>query len=89
MSDKSKPSDKAVELAACCWCTEQTKTIPMDVRLANAFAAVLDPLLSQVAELEQKNLALWEMLAWWQKLHPNSRVQFQETFTLNTTVTVS
>ena len=33
----------------------------------------------QLAEANERNSRLWEMLHWWQKAHPNSRVQFIDT----------
>ncbi len=50
---------KARELAAQCWCTEETNTIPIDVSLAEAVAKAIDPLLERI-----KNLELSEELAW-------------------------
>jgi hypothetical protein len=35
-------SKEARELAAQAWCTEETSSIEMDVRLAEAFADILD-----------------------------------------------
>lgn len=37
-----KPSEKSLQLAAQCWCDEETKNTVMDVYLATAFAERLD-----------------------------------------------
>ena len=39
--------DEARQLAAQAWCTEETKHIEMDVRLAEAFAQIIVKLLAR------------------------------------------
>jgi hypothetical protein len=43
----------SLELAAQCWCDEDTSNIEMDSHLANAFAKRLDTKDKRIAELEQ------------------------------------
>ena len=50
----------ARELAAQCWCDDETSDIEMDVRLAEAFAKRCVDLLERIAALEQ---ALFDVLA--------------------------
>jgi len=45
-------SDRAVELAAQVWCTEATKDVEMDTRLAAEFADVIDRQISEYDKLE-------------------------------------
>ena len=40
------PSEKALQIAAQCWCDEETKDREMDVALATAFAKRIDNLLA-------------------------------------------
>jgi hypothetical protein len=49
----SKPSDESLQLAAQCWCDEETRHIEMEVNLATAFAKRLDALQSQAKESER------------------------------------
>lgn len=53
---------------------------------ADKAEAILDieSLGGRIAELEERNARLWEMLDWWGKQHPNTRVSFMEAFTIGT-----
>lgn len=51
-------SYKAIEIAAQCWCDEETQMIEMDIRLAAAFAKRLDNDYAAIAELTERNLKL-------------------------------
>jgi hypothetical protein len=44
----------SLELAAQCWCDEDTSNIEMDSHLANAFAKRLDTKDKRIAELEKE-----------------------------------
>jgi uncharacterized protein YbaP (TraB family) len=48
----------SLELAAQCWCDEDTSNIEMDSHLANAFAKRLDTKDKRIAELETQNQRL-------------------------------
>jgi hypothetical protein len=48
----------SLELAAQCWCDEDTSNIEMDSHLANAFAKRLDTKDKRIAELEKELKAL-------------------------------
>ena len=54
--EKKKPSEKAIEIAACCWTTPETESIAMDVRLARAFAEAIEPYLLRLAAAEEREL---------------------------------
>lgn len=51
-------SEKAIHIAAQCWCDEETQTIEMDTRLATAFAKRLDNDYAAIAELTESNVKL-------------------------------
>lgn len=53
-----KPSDKAMGIAAQCWCDKETENKIMDVDLAVAFAKRLDNDYHAIAELTESNIKL-------------------------------
>jgi hypothetical protein len=46
--------------------------------------AEIEHLEQRLAEAERRNACLWEMLDWWGKQHPSTRVHFIETSTIST-----
>jgi hypothetical protein len=50
----------------------------------DALRAEVDTRDRQLAEAERRNARLLEMLDWWGKQHPNTRVSFVEAFTRGT-----
>lgn len=64
------PSDIAVRFASQAWCTEETKHIPMDTRLATAFARILDAVAPKGAR-SPSDLAALKLI---QKLILNARI---------------
>lgn len=61
MSDV-KPSEKALQIAAQCWCDPETSGKVMDIELAVAFAKRLDNDYAAIAELTERNVNLSEKL---------------------------
>jgi hypothetical protein len=51
---RTKVTVISLELAAQCWCDEDTSSIEMDSHLANAFAKRLDTKDKRIAELEKE-----------------------------------
>ena len=53
-------TDESRELAAQVWCKPETSNIEMDVRLAQAFAEILDQKGHEIVKLELENAKLQE-----------------------------
>jgi len=62
MTDDKKPSEKALQIAAQCWCDDNTSDRVMDIELALAFAKRLDNDYAAIAELTERNISLRESL---------------------------
>ena len=62
MTDDKKPSEKALQIAAKCWCDEKTSDRVMDIELAIAFAKRLDNDYAAIAALTERNISLRESL---------------------------
>lgn len=51
-----EPSEESMQLAAQAWCTEETGDIEMDVRLARAFAQILDRVIEAAKQREARSV---------------------------------
>ncbi len=74
----SELSEKAIQIAAQCWCDEETQMIEMDTRLATAFAKRLDNDYHAIAELTERNIILaTENVALKKDNYDNSNIQLK------------
>jgi hypothetical protein len=60
--EERKPSEKALQIAAQCWCDDNTSDRVMDIELAIAFVKRLDNDYAAIAELTERNIKLGKAL---------------------------